>query len=53
MKHDNFYYLEYSDYCLHLYCYIHNISADASFGLFQVFHVEHGNLMELWTKPFI
>ena len=32
--------LGYSDYCLQLYCYIHNISADASFGLLQVFCVE-------------
>ena len=26
------YYLVYSDNCLHFHCYIHNISADASFG---------------------
>ena len=35
-----FYYLEYSDNCLHLHYYIHNISADASFGLHQVSHFE-------------
>ena len=34
------YYLEYSDYWLHLYGYNHNFSADMSFGLLQVFHVE-------------
>ena len=33
MKLDKFYHLEYSSYCLHLYCLIHNVSADASFGL--------------------
>ena len=38
-----FYHLLYSDCCLHLYCYIH-ISADASFGLLQVFHVKLENL---------
>ena len=35
MKLDHFYHLEYSDYCLHLCCYINKISADASFGLLQ------------------
>ena len=29
--------------CLHLYCYFHNVSADISYGLLQVF-VELGNL---------
>ena len=33
MKLDNFYYLEYSDYCLNLHCYIYNVSVDASFDL--------------------
>ena len=28
-----------SDFCL-LYCYIHNVSPDASFALLQVFHVK-------------
>ena len=28
--------LEYLDYYLHLYCFIHNISADASFSLLLV-----------------
>ena len=37
MKLDDFYRFEYSDYCLHLYCYIHNILADMSFGLLQAF----------------
>ena len=38
-----FYYEGFSDYCLHLYCYFHNISADMSSGLLQVF-VKLGNL---------
>ena len=29
----NFYQLEYSDCCLHLYCYFHNVLAHASFDL--------------------
>ena len=29
MKLDNFYHLQNWDYYLHLYCYIHNLSADA------------------------
>ena len=36
MKHDNSYYLEYSDYCLHLHKYTHNVSADMSFGFLKV-----------------
>ena len=32
-----------SDYCLHLYSYFHNVPADVSSGLLQVF-VELGNL---------
>ena len=31
------------DYCLHLYCYVHNVLADMSSGLLQMF-VEHRNL---------
>ena len=38
-----FYYLEFSDYSLHLYSYIPNVSADVSFGLFLVFLVELGS----------
>ena len=38
----NCYCLEYSDNWLHLYCYNHNVSADTSFGLLRVFHVELG-----------
>ena len=38
-----FYYLGFSDYCLHLHCYFHNVSADMSSGLLQWF-VELGNL---------
>ena len=40
MKLDNFHPLEYSDYFFHLYCDIHNDSADASFGLLYMFHVK-------------
>ena len=29
-----------SDYCLNLHCYTSNVSADMSFSLLQVFHVE-------------
>ena len=35
-----FYHLEYSDYCFQSYGYTYDVSADASFGLLQVFHVE-------------
>ena len=35
-----YYDLEYPNYCLHLYCYIQNVSVDVSFGLPQVYHVE-------------
>ena len=35
---NNFYHLAFSDYCLHLYCFVHNVSTDVS-GL-QVFLVE-------------
>ena len=36
--------LEYSNYNLHLYCYIRNVSADASFGLLHMFPVKLGRL---------
>ena len=42
MKLDEFYHKGFSDYCLHLYCYFNNVSADLSSGLLQVF-VELGN----------
>ena len=35
-----FHHLQYSDVCLHVYCNIYNVSADASFDLLQVFPVE-------------
>ena len=38
-----FYHKGFSDYCLHLYCYFHNVSADMSSGFLQVF-VELRNL---------
>ena len=37
IKLDNFYHLEYSDYCLQLYWYILNVLADVPFGLLLVF----------------
>ena len=45
------YYLEYPDYYLHRYCYIHNISPDAIFTLLQVYHVEPRSLHKTsnWT----
>ena len=43
MKLGNVYHFELLDNCLHLYDYTHNVLADASFGLFQIFHVELGN----------
>ena len=39
------YYLRYSDYCPHLHCYLYDVSADVSSGLFQVFLVGLGNLL--------
>ena len=44
MNLNNFYYFVYSDYYLHLYCYIQDISALASFGFLQVFYIEFGSL---------
>ena len=41
---DVFYHSEFSDYYLHLYCYIHNILADLFSGLLQVFLVKLGSL---------
>ena len=34
---------------LHLHCYIHNVSADSSFGLLQEFHVELESLHPLFN----
>ena len=36
----HYYYLKHSDYWPYLYCYNHNISANMSFSLLQVFHIE-------------
>ena len=47
-----FYHLGFSDYFIHLYCYFHNVSADMSSGLLQVF-VELGTYTELRIKSFI
>ena len=38
-----FYHQGFSDYCLHIYCYFHNVLANMSSGLLRVF-VELGNL---------
>ena len=49
-EHDRHYfdirvfYSGFSDYGLHLYCYIHKVLADIFSGLFQVFLVELGSL---------
>ena len=45
MRLDNSYYLDYSDYCLHLHCYLYNVSADVPSGLLQVFLVGLWNLL--------
>ena len=47
----NFYHLKFSDYYLHLYCYIQNISVDASFDLLQVLYVELGSLQGTLNQP--
>ena len=39
-----FHHLEYSDFCLHLPCYTHNVSDDMSFTILQVFHVKFKSL---------
>ena len=38
-------YLNYSDYCPHLYCYLYNVSANVPTGILQVFLVGLGNLL--------
>ena len=53
MKRDNYYYLEYLDYCPYLYCYNHNVSVDTSFGLLQVFMSNSRVYIESRTEPFI
>ena len=47
----NYYHLVYSDNSLHLYCYIPNVSARASFGFLQVFLVELGSLHRNESNP--
>ena len=44
--------LRFLDYCLHLYCYFHNVLADMSSGLLQVF-VKLRNLHGLRTMSLI
>ena len=48
----NFCHLKYSDYRFNLYCYIHKVSADASFGLLPAFLIElrslHGTLNRIF-----
>ena len=43
MKLDNCYCLEYSGHWFHLNIYAHNVWADMTFGLLQVFHVKLGS----------
>ena len=45
-----FYHLEYLNYCLHLQCYTHNVSADASF--FKYFLSNSGAYTKPRTEPF-
>ena len=40
MKPDNCYYLEYSNYSPHFYCYTQNVSVDMSFYFLQVFNIK-------------
>ena len=47
MRLEDLFYLNYSGYYPHLYCYLHKISADVPSGLLQVFLVGIGNLLEL------
>ena len=47
MSKERKYYLDYSDYCPHLYCYLHNVSADVLSGLLRVFLVRLGSLLEI------
>ena len=46
----NSYYLKYSDYCLHLYCYIHNDSPELPFVLLQVYYVKRGSVHGTSTR---
>ena len=47
MKLDLFYHLEYLDYCLHLYCYIHKVLA-----IFRCFMSNLRAYTEPRTEPF-
>ena len=47
------YYLEYSDYWLHLYCYNHNVLVDIPSAPFRCFMSNPGVLTESRTEPFI
>ena len=51
-KLDDFYHKGFSDYCLHLYCYFHNVSADMSSGFFRCWS-NSGTFTELQTTFFI
>ena len=48
---NDFYHLEYLDYCFHLHCYTLSVLANVSFGLHQVFYVELRSLYRTlnWT----
>ena len=43
-KLGDFYHSRFSDYCLHLYCFIQNVSADMSTGLLHVSEFQRQNL---------
>ena len=49
MKLDNYYYLEYSNYWPHL-CHTHNVLADISFDLLQVFREKSRTEPFIWTR---
>ena len=48
-----FYHEGFSDYCLHLYCYFHNVLTNMSTGLLQVFLSNPETYTELRTTSFI
>ena len=51
IEHISFYHLEYSDYCLYLHCYTHNVLVDMFCDLLQVCCVKLGSLHRtlIWT----
>ena len=51
MKPDNFYPFEYSNYCLHLHCYIYNILAETPFSLLQTWEPTQNFELDLLFNP--